>query len=142
MSDPSPPPPTSLKILLAEDNVVNQRVTQLILAKLGHELDIVSDGAAAVEAVQQRTYSVVLMDVEMPRLDGLEATRRIRAYFADRDRPYIVAMTASAQRADCMAAGMDDFLLKPVRTADLAGMVERALAAAATWRHQQQFQME
>lgn len=131
-----------LEILLAEDNPVNQRLAELILGRLGHQLDIVENGAEAVRAALAKSYAVILMDVEMPGMDGLEATRQIRAHFGDRERPYIVAMTASGERAQCLDAGMDDYLRKPVRTADLIGMVERALAVAADWRSQQHFRRD
>lgn len=106
------------QILLAEDNLVNQRVVQLILNKLGHAVDIVGNGRDAVEAVKRRAHAVVLMDIEMPELDGVEATRRILDHFQGRQRPYIPAVTASEERAVCLAAGMDDYLLKPIRVAD------------------------
>lgn len=127
------------RVLLAEDNRLNQRITQLILQRLGHRLDIVDNGLAAFEAVQQRRYSVVLMDVDMPVMDGLEATRRIRAHFRELDRPYIVAVTASAERSACHAAGMDNYMQKPTRIDDLARMVETALTTALEWRHHQGF---
>ena len=120
-----------LRILLAEDNPVNQRVAQLMLRHLGHEVDIVGDGWAAVEAARVRRYDVVLMDVQMPRMDGLEATRRIRAQ-PWRRQPHIVAMTASAlveDREACEAAGMEAYLTKPVRPRELQAMLERATTA-------------
>ncbi|WP_169514508.1 CHASE3 domain-containing protein [Actinokineospora enzanensis] len=111
------------RILLAEDNQVNQRVAQLMLAKLGHRVDIVADGREAVNALRRAPYDIVLMDVQMPVMDGLAATRAIRAQLPVERQPHIIAMTASVlveHRAACHAAGMDDYLAKPVRPADLA----------------------
>ncbi len=131
-ADPEPvlEPQTSLKILLAEDNVVNQQVAQLMLVRLGHRVDIVSDGSEAVEAIGRAAYDVVLMDVHMPGMDGLEATRRIRAQApaGRRDVP-IVALTASAMAEDrdaCLEAGMDAVLTKPVRQQELAEILTRS----------------
>ncbi|MBA2389530.1 MAG: PAS domain S-box protein [Geodermatophilaceae bacterium] len=115
-----------LRILLAEDNVVNQKVGQLMLDKLGHHVDTVGNGWEALQAVLHLPYDVVLMDVQMPEMDGLEATRRIRSDLPMRRQPRIVAMTASAlveDRTACREAGMDDYLAKPVRAADLAAVL-------------------
>lgn len=121
-------------ILLAEDNPINQRVTQLIVNKLGYRVDIVSDGCQALAAVERGDYSLVLMDVEMPKMDGITATRSIRARFSECERPYIIALTASAEREDCLQAGMNNFLSKPVRIEQLADAIEEALSTAAGWR--------
>ena len=113
---------TPLRILLAEDNQVNQKVAQLMLARLGHRVDTVANGLEAVEALRRANYDAVLMDVQMPVLDGLEATRRIRAELPANRQPHIVAMTASVlveDRTACRAAGMDDYLAKPVRAPEL-----------------------
>jgi CheY-like chemotaxis protein len=130
-----PPPPASaspsLRILLAEDNPVNQRVAQLLLAKLGHQVDSVANGEEAVTAARAGSYDLVLMDVQMPVLDGLAATRRIRSELPALDQPRIFALTASASVHDqdvCRAAGMDGHLPKPIREADL----RRCLDPAAT----------
>ncbi|WP_375426560.1 response regulator [uncultured Friedmanniella sp.] len=117
------PTASSLRVLLAEDNPVNQRVAQLMLDRLGYSVDTVSTGQEAVDAVQSSTYDVVLMDVQMPHMDGLEATRQILSRSVATKRPYIVAMTASAlveDRDACAAAGMDSYLSKPVRARELA----------------------
>lgn len=84
--------------------------------------------------MKRRAYTVVLMDFEMPKLDEVEATRRILDHFQGGQRPYIAAVTASEQRAVCLAAGMDDYPLKPIRVADLDDMLSRALATAEKWR--------
>jgi signal transduction histidine kinase/CheY-like chemotaxis protein len=108
----------ALRILLAEDNPVNQKVAQLLLAKLGHDVVTVDNGRQAVQAVQASAFDMVLMDVHMPEMDGLEATRLIRAELPADRQPYIVAVTASVlleDRTECLRAGMDDHLAKPVR---------------------------
>ncbi|HEV7650833.1 MAG TPA: response regulator [Actinophytocola sp.] len=111
-----------LRVLLAEDNPVNQKVAQLMLTKLGHRVDVVGNGIEAVQAARLGCYDVVLMDLQMPELDGLAATRLIRKQVAADRQPHIIAMTASVlidDRAACAAAGMDDYLAKPVRPAEL-----------------------
>ena len=123
-----------LLILLAEDNRINQRVTELIVKKLGYQIDIVADGFEALAALERSAYSVVLMDVEMPKMDGMSATRSIRAQYDDCQRPYIVALTASEEREDCLSAGMDNFLAKPVRLAELGRVLSEATSTAAGWR--------
>ncbi len=114
----------SLRILLAEDHPVNQKVAQIMLTKSGHTVEVVADGAQAVEAARSGGFDLILMDMQMPVLDGLEATRRIRAEEREQQRPRvtIIAMTANAReedRATCLAAGMDDFVSKPIRMATL-----------------------
>jgi CheY-like chemotaxis protein len=108
-----------LRILLAEDNVVNQKLAMRLLGQMGYRADLASNGIEAIESVSRQTYDVVLMDVQMPDMDGLEATRRIVARWPDADkRPRVVAMTANAMQGDreaCLAAGMDDYLTKPIR---------------------------
>ena len=124
---------SALKILLAEDNAVNQRIAQLLLGKLGYRADTVDDGLAALQALRRERYDVVLMDVEMPEMDGLEASRRIHAEF-HRDRPRIIAMTANAMEGDravCLAAGMDDYVAKPIRSEVLAAALARCVAGGA-----------
>jgi CheY-like chemotaxis protein len=106
-----------LRILLAEDNAVNQKLALRILQQMGYRADLASNGIEAVESVERQTYDVVLMDVQMPEMDGLEAARRIRAR-CGKERPHIVAMTANAMQGDrelCLDAGMDDYLTKPIR---------------------------
>ncbi|HMN87117.1 MAG TPA: response regulator [Bauldia sp.] len=111
-----------LRILLAEDNVVNQKLALRILQQMGYRADLASNGLEAVESVGRQVYDVVLMDVQMPEMDGLEATRRICATWKPEGRPRIVAMTANAMQGDrelCMDAGMDDYLTKPIRVEQL-----------------------
>ena len=107
-----------LRILLAEDNVVNQKLAMRLLQQMGYRADLASNGIEAIESVERQTYDVVLMDVQMPEMDGLEASRRITARWPAAQRPRIVAMTANAMRGDremCIAAGMDDYVTKPIR---------------------------
>jgi CheY-like chemotaxis protein/HPt (histidine-containing phosphotransfer) domain-containing protein len=117
-----------LRILLAEDNVVNQRMAQLLLERLSQTADIVSNGIEAVEAATRLPYDVILMDVLMPELDGLDATRQIRERLPKDRQPRIVAMTANALTGDrelCLAAGMDDYISKPVQLDELARVLLR-----------------
>jgi PAS domain S-box-containing protein len=121
----------SRRVLVVEDHEVNRKVIYRILERLGHVADLVENGAEAIEALQRRCYDVVLMDVQMPVLDGLETTRRIRSGSAgviDKDIP-IVALTAHAMKGDreeCSAAGMTDFIAKPIQSVELALAVERS----------------
>ena len=118
-----------LRVLLAEDNAVNQRVAVLMLERLGVRPDVAATGEEALQALRERPYDVVLMDVQMPVMDGLEATRRLRAELPAERQPRVVAMTANAlaeDREECLAAGMDDYLAKPVRREELAAALSRA----------------
>ena len=124
------------RILVAEDNPVNQKVTLLQLRNLGYAADLVCNGREAIMAVQRKSYGLVLMDAQMPDIDGVEATRRIRDAQAAGNSAFpasltIVAMTANAMTGDreiCIAAGMDDYLAKPVKSADLKKVLERYLS--------------
>jgi CheY-like chemotaxis protein len=105
-----------LRILLADDNVINQKMAVRLLEKLGYRVDAVGNGLEVIEALQRQNYDLVLMDVQMPEMDGLEATRRIIAVWGAK-RPWITALTAGAlkeNREECLAAGVDDFLTKPM----------------------------
>jgi len=122
---------SDIRILVAEDNVINQRVARLTLERLGYRAELVSNGKEAIEALEQVGYDVVFMDVHMPELDGLEATRRIRAR-TDLQQPYIAAITANATVEDreiCLSAGMDDYASKPFRPRDLRQVLERYVAS-------------
>jgi CheY-like chemotaxis protein len=119
-----------LRILLAEDNVVNQKLALRLLQQMGYRADVASNGIEAIECVQRQPYDVVLMDVQMPEMDGLEASRRITAKWPSNERPRIIAMTANAMQGDreaCLAAGMDDYVTKPIR---VDALVQALLGAA------------
>lgn len=113
-------------LLVAEDNPINQLVVKNILVKLGYQPDLVSNGQSAVEAVSMKEYDLILMDMQMPVLDGLEATAVIRQ--ADQKQPVIIALTANAMdgtEQECLAAGMDDYIAKPIRIEELTGKLEK-----------------
>ncbi len=115
--------PESCRVLLAEDDAVNRKMTTRLLETMGHTVHTVTDGAEALGAVRERTYDVILMDVQMPEMDGLEATRRLCETLPPGERPHIVALTASVteeDRKNCLDAGMDAFLSKPIQRDDLA----------------------
>jgi CheY-like chemotaxis protein/HPt (histidine-containing phosphotransfer) domain-containing protein len=121
-------PRTPLRILLAEDNVVNQRVAQLMLEKLDQKADAVANGREAVRAAREVPYDVILMDVLMPEMDGLEAARAIRTQLPVDRQPRIIAMTASVLAGDrerCLQAGMNDYISKPVKFSELAQALAR-----------------
>lgn len=148
---PEPRPETAMeeercpiRIMLAEDNPINQKVAMKMLSKIGCHADVASDGTEVIEALKLIPYDLILMDCQMPEMDGYEATRRIRQLEQEHRRPrvHIVAMTAHALQGDreqCIAAGMDDYLSKPVRPADLERVVrqccaaKQALPAEVTW---------
>jgi PAS domain S-box-containing protein len=117
-----------LRILLAEDNPMNQKVALLLLERMGYRADVASNGLEALEALERQPYDVVLMDVQMPELDGLDTTRRICERWAADARPRIIAMTANAMLEDrdaCFEAGMDDYIAKPIRPDELAEALRR-----------------
>ena len=139
--DPTPPVPgapvaaKSLRLLVAEDNMLNRILATKLLARLGYAADTVNNGEEALEVTQAAVYDVILMDCNMPVLDGYEACRRLREREAGQPhRTYIIALTANAMaehRAQCFAAGMDDYIAKPFQSSDLAsalGRAERAIA--------------
>ncbi|MGH9226997.1 MAG: response regulator [Acidimicrobiales bacterium] len=117
-----------LRILLAEDNQINQKLILLTLAKFGYAADVAANGLEAVAALERQPYDTVLMDVQMPEMDGFEATQRIRSRWGAHG-PTVVALTANALEGDrerCLAAGMDDYLAKPIRPHALAGALRLA----------------
>jgi signal transduction histidine kinase/ActR/RegA family two-component response regulator len=123
---PAPVETRGLRLLIAEDNPVNQRVASRMLQKLGYQADVVDNGRLAVDAASREAYDVIFMDVQMPELDGLEATRRIKS--RPGPGPWIIALTAHAlegDRKECLAAGMNDFLSKPVQLVELTAALER-----------------
>jgi len=124
------------RILVAEDNTTNQEVAVAILGKLGYEADVVANGKEAISALQRVDYDAVLMDCEMPELDGYEATRRIRELRTGTRNPHlpVIAITAGAMGGDrdkCLQAGMNDYLAKPVEPRQLADILEKWLIPPA-----------
>ncbi|WP_266217221.1 ATP-binding protein [Paraliomyxa miuraensis] len=127
--DPATAERMPLRILLVEDDAINRRVAEQMLTRLGYRIDAATNGRAAVERAGAGSYELILMDVQMPEMDGLEATRRIRAEATTGFRPTIVAMTASVMKEDrdaCLAAGMDHFISKPVSGSSLLEALQRA----------------
>jgi CheY-like chemotaxis protein len=117
-----------LRILLAEDNVVNQKLALRLLDQMGYRADLASNGLEAIESLRRQIYDVILMDVQMPDMDGLEATRQIR-HLTTTTQPHIIAMTANAMEGDremCLAAGMDDYISKPIRVNQLVDTLMKA----------------
>jgi len=120
-----------LRILVAEDILVNQKLALRLLQQMGYRADVASNGIEAVQSVERQPYDVILMDVQMPEMDGLEASRRICARWSRGQRPTIIAMTANAMQGDremCLEAGMDDYLSKPIRVEELVKALSRAQA--------------
>ena len=117
-----------LRILLAEDNKINQKLALQLLKRMGYQADVVSDGLEALAALQHQTYDVVLMDVQMPEMDGLTATEHICQQWSSEARPKIIALTANAMQGDrekCLAAGMDDYITKPIQVQELVRVLEQ-----------------
>ncbi len=122
-----------LRILLAEDNAVNQKLALRLLAQMGYRADVAANGLEAIQALERQPYDVVLMDVQMPEMDGLEATRHICARWPGEERPRIIAMTANAMQGDremCLEAGMDDYVSKPIRVDELIRALARCTPLA------------
>jgi len=127
------PPAPPLRILVAEDHPVNQQVMLGLLGHLGYGADVAANGLEVLAALQRQPYDLILMDIQMPEMDGLEATRRIRQLSLGGGQPRIVAMTAHAMAGDrerCLAGGMDDYLSKPVQISDLAAALAAAVPGA------------
>jgi CheY-like chemotaxis protein len=117
-----------LRILLAEDNAVNQKLALRLLDQMGYRADVASNGLEAIESIERQTYDVILMDVQMPEMDGLEATRQIVAKWPT-NHPRIIGLTANALEGDrekCIEAGMQDYISKPIRVEELISALERS----------------
>ncbi|MDI1320497.1 MAG: response regulator, partial [bacterium] len=117
-----------LGILLVEDNPVNQKVALRDLDRMGYRADTAANGLEGVQAVRDHDYKLVFMDMQMPEMDGLQATREIRAKIAKERQPVIIALTANAMQGDrerCLAAGMDDYITKPVKIDDIQAVITR-----------------
>ena len=120
--DPTTAQKHPLRILLAEDNAVNQKLALRLLQQMGYRADVAANGIEVLESLERQTYDAILMDVQMPEMDGLEASRQINQRYRRNERPRIIAMTANAMQGDremCLAAGMDDYLTKPIRVPEL-----------------------
>jgi PAS domain S-box-containing protein len=123
-----------LRILLAEDNVVNQKLALRLLSQMGYRADMAANGLEVLQAVKRQPYDVIFMDVQMPEMDGLEATRRLCAELPIEKRPHIIAMTANAMQGDremCLETGMDDYLSKPIQVEELVNALMRAQPRSA-----------
>ncbi len=122
-----------LRILLVEDNLVNQKLAARLLERLGYQADLAANGLEALDALRRQAYDVVLMDVLMPEMDGMEATRRIRREIAQEQQPHIIAVTANAMKEDrekYLSAGMDDYLSKPIRVQELVEALNECAPSA------------
>ncbi len=118
-----------LRILLAEDNATNQKLALRLLARMGYEADVAANGLEVLAALRRQLYDVILMDVQMPEMDGLEATRTLRQEFPAVRQPRVIAMTANAMQGDremCLAAGMDDYVSKPIRINELVDALSKS----------------
>ncbi len=135
-------PPKNIRILVVEDSVLNQRITQKQLQKLGYSADLATDGLEALAALQRVPYDIVLMDCQMPEMDGYETTWQIRdreleraKQFGAKSKVYIIALTANTEAADrdkCLSAGMNDYIGKPVQLVELEVTLQRALTNPLT----------
>lgn len=124
-----------LRILMAEDNKINQKVARLVLKQLSYTIDIANDGLEAIEKLTQNDYDVILMDVQMPNMDGYEATREISKRFPVERRPYVIALTANAMQGDrerAIAAGMHDYVSKPIRPEKIGTALKKAYQMTTT----------
>lgn len=129
--DPTMSQKHPLRILLAEDNAVNQKLALRLLQQMGYRADVAGNGIEVLESLERQTYDAILMDVQMPEMDGLEASRQINKRWARHERPRIIAMTANAMQGDremCLAAGMDDYMTKPIRVEELVAALLKTKA--------------
>lgn len=118
-----------LRILIVDDNAVNRKVLHSMLGHLGYRADMVTNGQEAIQAMKEQPYDLVFMDIQMPIMDGLQAAQTIRQNLADKEYPYIIAITAYADRFDketCIHAGMNDYLSKPATLDDIRGDIQSA----------------
>jgi CheY-like chemotaxis protein len=125
-----------LRILLAEDNATNQKLGLRLLARLGYRADVAANGFEVLETLKRQVYDVVLMDVQMPEMDGLDTTRQIRRNWPESEQPRVVAMTANAMQGDrdmCLAAGMDDYVSKPIRIEELVAALSKSRPLETGW---------
>lgn len=126
------------RILITEDNVTNQKVALNLLKRLGYSADVAENGAQAIEAFARQSYDVILMDIQMPEMDGMEATKYIREHwYTSEDYPYIIAVTAHAipgYREMCLESGMNDYITKPVRIEDLKSALQRCYISIARYQ--------
>ena len=125
----------SLKILLAEDNVINQKVASQMLKQLGLKADLATNGLEVLNALRNQQYDVVLMDVQMPEMDGIEATRQIRQEWNQENSPWIIAVTANTiggVREECLNVGMNDFISKPLKKDILMEALSKCPASTQT----------
>jgi CheY-like chemotaxis protein len=127
---------SSLKILLAEDNRVNQKVALLTLKKLRYEADVANNGLEVLTRLEEQTYDIIFMDMQMPEMDGVTTTRMIRQSLS-LAQPYIIALTANALDADrslCLEVGMNDFLTKPIVIAELNRVLANYIKTTSNWQ--------
>jgi CheY-like chemotaxis protein len=133
------------RILVAEDNLVNQLLAVRLLQRMGYRADVVGDGLEALEALHRQPYDLVFMDVQMPHMDGLEATQRICQTWDAATRPRIIAMTANAMESDrqeCLNAGMDDYISKPIRVDELVRVLNQSQPKEKTPTNQAALDLE
>jgi CheY-like chemotaxis protein len=127
-----------LRLMLAEDNLVNQKVAINLLKNLGYQADVVVNGLEVLAAVARQPYDIILLDMQMPEMDGLEAARRLVASeLSPAVRPWIIALTANAMVGDrelCLSAGMDDYLTKPIKKAELVAAIDHGRVMLAKRR--------
>ena len=124
---------SALNILIAEDNPVNQKVTQLMLQRIGHRADLAANGQEVLRAMENRAYDLVLMDIQMPDMDGIEATKHIRSRW--QQGPKIIAITSFDPefcREQCFSAGVDDFINKPIRMNELDAAIDRNMSLSSS----------